>query len=331
MAEYAESDAPEVSVIIPAYNVTKYIGDALDSLLTQTFQNFEIIVVNDGCPDTAALDRVLEKYLPRIRYIKQPNKGVAGARNTAIRAARAPLILQMDPDDWFQPECVEKQLRAIREHPEHDAWYCNSFDFGENDVAAKQWGQLHNVLHMDVFPSDGPVTFCGVMESRTCPRNLGAIVRKETLLRIGMYDEAFRCEEDLDMWLRMLKADPPGKIGYTHEALTHYRLRMNSLTTDSGHQRALVSVLEKAGRVLDLTAEEREALERRLALNRFDVARVEGRMAIDERRWKDAIRDFEYCQQYRPNTKTKIVLALLRTFPPALPPVLHVWDWYLSR
>jgi glycosyltransferase involved in cell wall biosynthesis len=331
MPECAENDAPEVSVTIPAYNVTRYISDALDSLFAQTFQNFEIIVVNDGCPDTDALDRVLEKYLPRIRYIKQPNKGVAGARNTAIRAARAPLISQMDPDDWFEPQCLEKQVQNLREHPDYDAWYCNSFDYGENEIAAKQWGQLHNVLHMDVFPSSGTVDFCGVMDSRTCPRNPGAIIRKEALFRIGLYDEAFRCEEDLDMWLRMIKGNPPGKIGYSHEPLVHYRLRMNSLTMDSGHQRALVSVLEKAGRVLDLTAEEREALERRLALNRFDVARIEARKAAHEGRWKDAIRDFEYCEQYRPGTRTKVVLGLLRTFPPALPPVLRIWDWYLSR
>lgn len=322
---------PEVSVIVPAYNVTRYIGEALDSLLAQTFQNFEILVVNDGCPDTAALDRVIEPFLPRIRYIRQVNKGAAGARNTAIRAARAPLILQMDPDDWFEPACLQQQVALMLEHPEYDAAYCNSFNFAENPRAAVQWGALNNVLHMDVHRSDGPVSFCSVMEMRTCPRNPGSIIRRETLVRIGLYDEAFRCEEDLDLWLRILKADPPGRIGYTREPLVHYRLRQNSLTSDAGHQRALVNVLEKAGRVLNLTAAERDCLDRRLALNRFDLATVEGRQAIVNGRWNDAIRNFEYCHGYRPGAKSRIVLALLRTFPWALPTGMRAWDWYLNK
>jgi glycosyltransferase involved in cell wall biosynthesis len=327
----ADENVPEITVIVPTYNVTKYIGQALDSILSQTFQNFEIVLVNDGCPDTAALEQLLEPYLPRIRYIKQANTGLSGACNRAIQAARGSFILHMDPDDWLEPACLEKQAAMLREHPEYDAAYCNSFNFAESAQAAIQWGPLNNVLHMDVYPSEGPVSFSSVMESRTCPRNPGSIARRETLLRVGLYDPALRCEEDLDMWLRILKADPPGRIGYTHEPLVHYRLRGNSLTMVSGHQRALVNVLEKAGRVLSLTPEERECLERRLALNRFDLAIVEGRKAIQERRWQDAIRNYEYCQQYRPSAKTKTVLALLRTFPSALPTVMRVWDWYLSR
>jgi len=69
--------SPAVSVIVPAYNVTRYIGDALDSLRAQTFRNFETIVVNDGCPDSANLERVLEPYRGEIVYIRQENQGLA--------------------------------------------------------------------------------------------------------------------------------------------------------------------------------------------------------------------------------------------------------------
>src|ERR1700751_5423190 len=111
------TDNPAVTVVIPAFKVTQYITQALDSCLNQTFQDFEIVVVNDGCPDTAALERVLEPYRQRIRYIKQTNKGLAGACNTAIRAARAPLILHLDADDWLDPECLESQVAFMRDHP----------------------------------------------------------------------------------------------------------------------------------------------------------------------------------------------------------------------
>jgi len=327
----ADQDVPEVSVIVPAYNVTQYIGAALDSVLSQSFQNFEIIVVNDGCPDTEALDRVLEPYLARIRYIKQQNKGAAGARNTAIQAARAPLIYQLDPDDWVEPCALAEQVRLMGEHPEYDAAYCNAFCFAEGAGASPERGKLDNTLVMDVYPSNGPVSLCSIMEGRTGPRNPGSIVRRETLLRIGLYDERFRCEEDLDLWLRILKADPPGQIGYTLQPLVHYRLRSDSLTMDTGHAQALVDVLEKARRNFKLTAEERECVERRLASDRVYVELIDGKRAIEERRWKDAIRSFEYCQRLRPERKTQIVLSLLRIFPWAAFAATRAWEYYLEK
>src|SRR5262249_43809454 len=91
--------APAVSVIIPAYGVTPYIAEALDSVLAQTYTDFELIVVNDGCPDTAALEAVLRPYLDHIVYVKKENGGVSSARNAGIRVARAPLIALLDGDD----------------------------------------------------------------------------------------------------------------------------------------------------------------------------------------------------------------------------------------
>jgi glycosyltransferase involved in cell wall biosynthesis len=322
---------PAVSVVVPAYNVTKYIGAALDSVLSQTLQNFEIIVVNDGCPDTPALDRALEPFLSRIRYIKQKNKGPSGARNTAILVAQAPLLLMLDPDDWAEPSCIEQQVRLMREHPEYDAAYCNSFCFAESPLAAAKWGKLDNKLVMDVYPSVGPVSLCSIMDGRTGPRCPGSIVRRETLMRIGLFDESLRCEEDLDLWLRILKADPPGQIGYTHQPLIHYRLRCDSLTMDKGHAKALVDVMEKANRTLDLTDDERKSLDRRLALNRYDLEIIQGKQAIGERRWKDAIRSFEYCQGHSPQRKTGTILSLLRTFPWAAFAATRTWEIYLEK
>ncbi len=76
-----------VSVIIPAYNAAPYIKDTLDSVFAQTYRSFQIIVVNDGSPDTEALEDLLLPYRDRIVYIKQENRGLSGARNTGLRAA----------------------------------------------------------------------------------------------------------------------------------------------------------------------------------------------------------------------------------------------------
>ena len=143
--------APAVSVIIPAYGVTAYIAEALDSVLAQTYTDFEIILVNDGCPDTAALEAVLRPYLDRIVYVKKENGGVSSARNAGIRVARAPLIALLDGDDAWTPDYLAVQTSFLREHPQTDIVYSNGVVFGDSRLAG--------CLAMDLSPSHGEVNF----------------------------------------------------------------------------------------------------------------------------------------------------------------------------
>src|SRR5947209_18334937 len=122
--------APKVSVIIPAYNVSAYIADALDSLRAQTFRNFETIVVNDGCPDTENLERVLQPYRDEIIYLKKENGGVSSARNTALLASRGEYIALLDPDDIWEPEYLEVQAGALDSRPDLDLIYPDAVCFG---------------------------------------------------------------------------------------------------------------------------------------------------------------------------------------------------------
>ena len=86
-----ESAAPLVSIVIPAYNVAPYIGETLESVFAQTFDDFEVIIVNDGSPDTDEFERAIQPYRERIVYLKQENRGASAARNTGLRAARVSL------------------------------------------------------------------------------------------------------------------------------------------------------------------------------------------------------------------------------------------------
>src|SRR5580658_691870 len=96
---------PMVSVVIPCYNATQYIPDALNSLRAQTFRDFETILVNDGCPDTENLERALEPYRGEIVYLKSGEwASISGSRNRGINASRARYISLLDADDIWEPE-----------------------------------------------------------------------------------------------------------------------------------------------------------------------------------------------------------------------------------
>jgi glycosyltransferase involved in cell wall biosynthesis len=122
-----EISTPAVSVVIPCYKATEFISLALDSLRQQTFRNFETIVVNDACPDSANLERVLEPYRSEIVYLRlDVNQGPSTARNTGIRAAKAPLVAMLDSDDTWEPDYLEVQTAFLAAHPEIDVVYPNA-------------------------------------------------------------------------------------------------------------------------------------------------------------------------------------------------------------
>ncbi|HKV38097.1 MAG TPA: glycosyltransferase family A protein, partial [Blastocatellia bacterium] len=107
---------PRVSVIIPAYNTAPFISQSLDSVLSQSFDDIELIVINDGSPDTPQLESVLGPYMDRIQYIKQENRGLPAARNTGIGRAAGEFLAFLDSDDIWFPDYLEIQVRFLEEH-----------------------------------------------------------------------------------------------------------------------------------------------------------------------------------------------------------------------
>lgn len=248
--QLASPGVPVVSVVIPAYNVAEYIGEALESIFAQTFGEFEVIVVNDGSPDTPELERVLEPYRDRLVYIRQENRGVSGARNTGMKVARGEYYAQLDPDDVWEPNYLSVQLQTLRETGA-DLVYPNAVFFGDGPEVGR--------LFMDLCPSTGEVTAekllrfeCTVMTSVTA--------RREVLLGAGMYDEAIKTAEDFDLWLRV--ALQGSRIVYHRQPLVRYRQRAESLSSDPRRMlRNALVVLDKAEQSGKLNAAERAGLE----------------------------------------------------------------------
>ena len=170
----ADAKVPLVSVIVPAYRVAQFIAAALDSILAQTFQDFEIIVVNDGSPDTEDLEKVLEPYRSRITYLRQENQGSAGARNTGIRAARGAFIAPLDADDMWYPEHLAAQLALFEADPTLDMVYAHVRFFGDVPEAGKTSFQLR--------PSRGKVTFERLVTQECSVNVVACVIRREMLL-----------------------------------------------------------------------------------------------------------------------------------------------------
>ena len=299
---------PAVSVIMPAFRVTEYIAEALDSVLAQTFRDYEIIVVNDGCPDTVNLERVLQPYFGGIVYLKQENGGLASARNAGIRASRAPLLALLDPDDIWEPDNLEVQVGIMRNEPSIDVLYPNAVYFGDTPLAGRQF--------MDVCPSNGEVTFLKLLRVE-CEVFGNVMARREKIIRAGMYDPSLRSVEDYDLWLRIAKQG--GRIAYHRKPLQRYRMRKGNLSADPVwmHQNVL-TVLNKVGATMELTSEEldtlNEATRHRRALLELEL----GRRAFFIGDTDAAYAHLETANRYLRRKKLAVILVLLRHAPSLL-------------
>ena len=245
---------PLLSIIIPAYNVSNYIGEALSSVFIQDFKDYEVIVVDDGSTDTPQLEKVLEPYRDRINYIRQNNRGIGAARNTALRAARGELIALLDSDDIWLEGKLTPQLEFMNSGG-YDMVYADALLFGD-----APWPE--GTTFMDRSPSNGEVTLHCLLDNQCTPVVSTVIMRKDIVEQVGSFDEEDRnLTEDYDLWLRLARAG--ARIGYQKKVVAKYRYRSDSISASriKLHEAAL-RVLQKTRRGMQLSASETEALDR---------------------------------------------------------------------
>lgn len=300
-----QSASPLVSVIVPAYNVTEFIGEAIESVLAQTFTDYEIIVVNDGSPDTEALERALAPHMSRIVYIKQENRGVSAARNTGIKAARGSLLAFLDADDLWLPNYLKVQVARIQADPTIDVLYPNVMMFGGKSQDGEEF--------MTLCPSTGEVTFERLI-AQECNVSNCSIARRETIIRAGLFDESLRSTEDFDLWLRVIKHG--GRIAYHRDVLARYRRRSGSLTADPiSLSRHIIRVLDKIKQTMQLTPSEEASVDfhqRRFhALLNF----YEGKHAFFSGDTAGAIQGLTEANRFFRNRKTAFTVMMLRIAP----------------
>lgn len=185
-----------VSVIIPTFNRAEKVQRAVSSVLSQTFMDYEVIVVDDGSSDQTA--EALASFQNRITYIAHTeNKGVSAARNTGIRASKAPFIAFLDSDDHWLPEKLDVQMRFFQENPEavacqtEELWIRNGKHVNPRNKHLKPSG--------DIFEAS----------LKRCLVSPSAVMLKRSLLeQVGLFDEELPVCEDYDLWLRMSSQHP---------------------------------------------------------------------------------------------------------------------------
>lgn len=244
---------PRITVVVPAYNVAPYVGEALQSLRAQSEEDFEAIVIDDGSTDGTL--EAITPFLsdPRFRVIKQANAGLAAARNSGIAAARGPFVAMLDSDDRYRPRYLEKMLDRIEAEPQVAFVTCDAESFTH--------GSDHRQIFSRRYAQAEPVTLDGVLTDRTRVFGL-CTIRTDALRAVGGYDPELRAAEDLDLWLRLLGAGYVG--GLVPDVLVDYRRRAGSLSDDRATlMTATARALDKAAAALGTRAEAALAADKR--------------------------------------------------------------------
>lgn len=307
--------APTVSVIIPAYNAAAFIGETLDSVYAQTFSDFEVIVVNDGSPDTEDLERALKRFPPSLRYLKQENSGAAAARNRGIRAATGEFVAFLDADDTWLPSFLEKQVGVLdREHA--DVVWADARLYGESPLAGRTF--------MEIQPSFSEVTPENLLAVKVTVLTSTVVARRQPILEVGLFDFELRRGQDFELWLRLARHGC--RFVYQEEVLAQRRLVEDSLSGGvmSQLQRTL-TVLDAIKAKGDLTPSEEAALLVNLRRTRRELALETGKEKLRERDFAGALESFREASNFRQSWKLVLVCLGLRTAPELL------WRMYQRR
>lgn len=209
---------PRVSVIIPTYNSARFIAATIDSVLAQSYRDFEIIVVDDGSTDDTR--RVLQPYLDRIRYIHQPNSERSVARNHALRHAAGEYVAFLDSDDLWAPEKLARQTAVLDAHPQVSLAFTRARYVDETGRPVSFCGQdFDGEPGEEVTVADYTIPLLG--GNVVAGGGSTVLARRNMLDAVGGFDLDLVQSEDWDMWLRLAGMGP---FAYIPEALTSYRV-----------------------------------------------------------------------------------------------------------
>lgn len=278
-----KKEKPAVSIIIPNYNTAEYISETLDSVLAQTFTDYEIIVINDGAPDTQQLKKVLEKYYERIIFVdKFENTGTSPTRNFAVTLTRGDFLCFLDADDIWLPTFLEELFAFLKE---------NNFDMVYADTEMFGIGYRAGESFLDYNPPQGEVSRRTLIEGKCIILPSGSLIKKSEFEKTGGFDPKVLRTEDFDLWMRMIFQGT--RIGFLRKILFKFRIRPGSGSGDSLQriERCMI-VWQILREKLEFTEEENVIVERNIQMEYAGLLRAKGRKFINEKNWSEAKKMF---------------------------------------
>jgi GT2 family glycosyltransferase len=319
-AGVAPESPPLASVIIPAYNAAPYIAATLDGVLKQTFSNFEVLVINDGSPDTPDLEQALAPYLPTIRYIRQENGGPSSARNTGIRAAIGKYVAFLDSDDFWMPHHLEKQIGTLEANPHFQMVYANGIHLrGENPVG----------ILFDNMPQSFPVDIDCLLHERSTVVTSSAVVSREALKKAGLFDEQLRRCEDYDLWLRLVQT---GAVLCFNSDLQIGHRQSNGLASDwELMRRALIQVYEKHLALGTLNVEQARFVGNKIKAIASAIEYRHAKRALLDGDFPKALASIRNVQASEPDWKLGMLCIGLQGFPNTLRALYRAHLWRVQR
>jgi glycosyltransferase involved in cell wall biosynthesis len=297
---------PDVSVIIPVYRGSQYIAQALKSVFAQRFSAYEIIVVNDGSPETEQIERELQPYSQQITYIKQENGGPSSARNAGILQAKGEYVAFLDCDDAWHPNYLQEQLALLRADPELDLIYCDALLIGTSPNAGK--------TVMEINPSRGAVTLESLLKLDCSVITSCTVVRRRCLLDAGLFDKDRRCCEDYDMWVRI--ADRGGRLAYQQKVLALRRIHSQAITADPSYViDSQVAVFRKLGESLPLIPVHQAIVQKQIARCMAEIQLHRSKLDLMAGNYTEAAAAVRFANDYFQSRKLRSVEWIIRLMP----------------
>jgi glycosyltransferase involved in cell wall biosynthesis len=305
---------PTISVIIPAYNAAEYIGEAIGSVLDQTYTSYQLIVINDGSPDSDGLERELGRF-QGIQYITQENRGAAAARNAGLRCAEGEFVAFLDADDRWLSNFLESQLELLIS-TNADVVFADARLFGPSPLAGRTF--------MSGLPPKGDVTAESLLAEEVAVLTSTVVARKKSILEVGLFDETMRRGHDFLLWLRLAKNG--ARFAYQRTVLAEHRILESGLSgnTISQLERTL-AVLDSIKRREKLTAGEEVAFRLTLQRTLGELAVASGKEKLLRRDFAGALQSFVDARRFRQTWKLALLCFGMQVAPEA------VWRMYHRR
>jgi GT2 family glycosyltransferase len=257
---------PLVSIIVPTYNYAHFIGEALESVQSQTYSNWECIVVDDGSTDdTGIIAKQFADKDNRIKYHRQENQGLAAARNTGLANSPGVYFQFLDADDLLEPQKLERQVMFLESHPDVDIVFSDARYFRTGHLEERRFSQYEeNLPWVAKFSGHGKSVLLRLIANNIMAVN-APLLRRSVIEDVGLFEGSVRGIEDWDYWVRC--ANTGKHFHYDDAEGTRALVRIHGTSMSTDVRLMLKSALLLHRRVSQMTTDDavRQVNEQRMA------------------------------------------------------------------